>query len=188
MTSRGPSGVQTWKLRSSGNGLGRADVRLAAPLLQAVLHAAVDLVRGLPGPAGVRADDPDLLAGPGLLDRLCPRWCDCQPPIGVRPESVWVALGDPVPDDPDLGGEILLRPALRRRDDLLVPGGALQLAGEPLAVHLEQGGRGRGHCAAFPEPAQVERHVFVRPGRALLAPGDDPPDPPRKDSMTAGTA
>jgi hypothetical protein len=70
-----------------------------------------------------------------------------------------------VPDDPDLGGEILLRLALRRRDDLLLPGRAGELAGEPLAVHLEQGGRG-GLGAAFPEAAQVEGQVFVRSGRA----------------------
>src|SRR5208283_1507255 len=72
-----------------------------------------------------------------------------------------IALGDPVPDDPDLGGEVLLRLALRRRDDLLVPGRSGELAGEALAVHFEQDG-GRGAMAlptpgALAEPAQVER-------------------------------
>ena len=179
MTSRGPSGVQTWKLRSSGMGSGCADVGLAPPLRQPVGHAAVDLVGGLPGPAGVGADDPDLLAGPDALGQAVPALVRLPAAHRGQAGVGLVALGDPVPDDPDLGGEILLRLALRRRDDLLVPGGAGELAGEPLAVHLEQGGRGRGLalpiCGTFPEPAQVERQVFVRLGgargrRGLLEP------------------
>src|SRR5262249_56352981 len=51
-------------------------------------------------------------------------------------------------------------------------GGAGEIAGEPLAVHLEQGGGGVG-LAALPEPAQVERDVFLaraRGRRGLLEP------------------
>jgi hypothetical protein len=68
-----------------------------------------------------------------------------------------------VPDDPDLGGEVLLRLALRRRDDLLVPGRAGELAGEALPVDLEDGGTPPFILGtALAEPAQVQRQVGVR--------------------------
>src|SRR4029077_13842246 len=128
-------------------------------------HAAVDLVGGLPGPAGVGADDPDLLPGPDALGQAVPALMRLPAAHRGQAGVGLVTLGDPVPDDPDLGSEILLRLALRRRDDLLVPGRAGVLAGEPLAVHLQQGSRGGRTLpisGALPEPAQVERQVFVR--------------------------
>src|SRR6266567_6861350 len=152
-----------------GDRLRLADVRFPPPLRQAVGHAAVDLVRGLPGPAGVGADDPHLLAGPDALGQAVPALVRLPAAHRGQAGVGGVALGDPVPDDPDLGGEVLPRLALRRRDDLLVPGGAGELAGEALAVHLEQGTGGTGALptpgptpGALPEPAQVQREVRVR--------------------------
>ena len=138
-------------------------------LLQA-RHAAIDLVGGLPARLVSAQTIRTFWPARTLLDRLCPRWCDCQPPIGVRPASR-VALGDPVPDDPDLGGEVLLTSALRRRDDLLVPGRAGELAGEALPVDLEDGGALTPFIlgAALAEPAQVQRQVGVASASSVLA-------------------
>ena len=161
MTSRSPSGVQTPKLRSSGIGFGLGDLGLALPLVEPVEHAAVDLLGGLAGPVGVGAHDPDLLT---LLERLRQRVPALVglPPAHRRQARVGgVALGDAVPDDPDLGDELLGRLALRRRDDLLLPRGRRVVAGEALAVDGLD-----GHLGALgAEPAQVERGAVV--GRLL---------------------
>ena len=137
-----------------------ADVGLAAPLRQAVLHAAVELVRGLPRPAGVGADDPDPLAGPDALGQAVTALVRLPAAHRGQAGVGRIALGDPVPDDPDLGGEVLLRLALGRRDDLLVPGGAGELGGEALAVRFEQSGA-LAAAPALAEPAQVQRQVGV---------------------------
>src|SRR5271157_3496073 len=169
MTMRSVFPVTGWADSARGGfdlgGPGRADVGLAAPLLQPVGHAAVDLVGGLPGPAGVGADDPHLLPGADALGQAVPALVRLPAAHRGQAGVGRVALGDPVPDDPDLRGEVLLRLALGRRDDLLVPGRAGELPGEALSVDFEQRGAFTPG-AALAEPAQVERQAGVLLARA----------------------
>src|SRR6185437_15222291 len=148
-----------------------ADVGLALPLPQPVGHAAVDLVGGLPGPAGVGADDPDFLPRADALGQAVPALVRLPAAHRGQPGVGRVALGDPVPDDPDLGGEVLLGLALRRRHDLLVPGGAGVLRGELVTVYFEQrAGSGAGTLPIFgalAEAPQVQGQVFVFGARGL---------------------